>query len=201
MWVIRDAVGAEYQRALEELEKGPDRTVGIVAGAIVDSYLTEALKREFRPDDTIYSAKIQAHVFSTEGPLANFGAKIWVAYLLGYFSQQAHDDLQNFTHIRNRFAHYAEHYSFDTQKIKDRCANFKLVNTHIGHPTALLTTAGQTVAVETLNVLNNKLLLGLRDHQEKLKIPKERFVCTAKLFCAAFALYKHPEGNLKKPIL
>ena len=79
--------------ALNELEKGPDRTVGVVAGAIVESYLTEILKRELTPDDSDYTKEIQNYTFQPDGPLGNFGAKIWVAYLLGYFSKKAHVDL------------------------------------------------------------------------------------------------------------
>lgn len=201
MWAIRDAVGADFAKTLEELNNGPDRTVGVVAGAVVDSYLTDALRKEFQCDDTPYTKDIQSKVFQPDGPIGNFGAKTWIAFLRGFFTQEAHEDLLNFKNIRNMFAHYSQHNSFDTQKIKDRCANFKLVNVHIGHPTAVMTAAGTMVDLETLNVYDNKLFLGLRDYQEKLKIPKERFVNTAKLFCAAFVLYNHPEGNLKKPIL
>lgn len=120
MWFMKDTVGA-----LDELEEGSDRTIGVVAGAIVNSFLTDALKNELSRDDTPYSKDIQNNVFQPDGPLGNFGAKIWMAYLLGYFTQDAHDDLLNFKYIRNLFAHYSEHNSFHTQRIKDRCANFK----------------------------------------------------------------------------
>jgi hypothetical protein len=73
--------GTKSLAALSELENGSDRTIGIVAGAIVDFYLTEALKKELKAEDTKESKEIQAFVFQPDGPLGNFGPKISVAYL------------------------------------------------------------------------------------------------------------------------
>jgi DNA-binding MltR family transcriptional regulator len=187
--------------ALDELEKGPDRTVGVVAGAIVESYLTEILKRELTPDDSDYTKEIQNYTFQPDGPLGNFGAKIWVAYLLGYFSKKAHVDLLNFKHIRNLFAHYSEHNSFQTQKIRDRCSNFTLINELVRGPMATRSGGGISASMDSMMYSKsaNTFHLNMVNHDEVLKVPKGRFITTVKLLCAAFELFG--QGNLRKPIL
>ena len=122
MWV---AFSDSTRKALAELETGSDRVIAVVGGAIIDSSLTDVLKQDLSIDTSDFTREIQGLVFQPDGPLGNFGAKISMAYLLGYFTREAHNDLQNFKSIRNLFAHYSEHNSFETQKIKDRCANFK----------------------------------------------------------------------------
>jgi len=182
-------------KALEELQNGTDRTIAVVSGAIVDSHLTDLLKNNFKRDDTEYSTKILNNVFQPEGPLGNFGAKIWVAYLMGYLSPIAHDDLQNLRFIRNQFAHYSQSNSFETQRIKDRCANFKLISEHI-RPAAVSREPGGPL-VDSVTA-QHKVLLHLVDHQEALATPKSRFVNTAKLFVAALEISR---PLLRKPIL
>lgn len=185
--------------ALGELEQGSDRTIGVVAGAIIDSNLTDALRNEFRRDETSYSANIANNVFQPDGPLGNFGAKIWIAYLLGYFTQDAHDDLQNLTYLRNRFAHYSENNSFENQNIKDRCANFKLVNELVRPSVAGIKINNRSIsAVSFISVTKDRIYLNIPNHQKILKTAKGRFVCTAKLFCAALVAYG--KNQLKKPI-
>jgi hypothetical protein len=48
MWLSRDHLD---ENAIKELEKASDRAVGIIAGAMVDSHLYDALSRFLRGDD------------------------------------------------------------------------------------------------------------------------------------------------------
>jgi hypothetical protein len=194
-----------FRTAPRELETGSDRVIAVVAGAIIDSSLTDVLKKELNRDGSDYTREIQGHVFRPDGPLGNLGAKIWMAYLLGYFTHQAHDDLQNFAKIRNFFAHYSEHNSFETQKIKDRCANFKLVDQRINPPTATVTyPTGTKEHIDCLAGGPLGFTLNLANFEEATKTSKGRFIATAKLFCAAFEFFlteEPPNLRKEKPVL
>jgi DNA-binding MltR family transcriptional regulator len=192
MWY---AFRPETRNALDELQNGADRAVGIVAGAIIDSALTDILRSKHRPDTSKYTKEIQDKVFEPNGPLGNFGAKIWVAYLLGYLTQEACEDLRNFAFVRNRFAHYSMHNSFETQAIKDRCSNFTLLDKRIVPPKARVIdrVTGTTAPVDSYMASPDGWVLAVADYEETLKTPKGRFIGTVKLFCAAFEAFLSDE--------
>ena len=98
--------------AFAEIENGADRTIAVVSGAILNSAVTDILRRDIKRDDSTYSQDIQNRVFQPDGPLGNLGPKSWMMYLLGYLSESALRDLAAFMKIRNLFAHYSEHNSF-----------------------------------------------------------------------------------------
>jgi DNA-binding MltR family transcriptional regulator len=192
MWLAQDEIGFE---TLKELESGPDRTVGIVAGAVVESSIESAIKNELCKDQSAYGKEVQAALFFSDGVLGSFGAKIGMAYLLGYFSPEAHRDLLNLKYIRNRFAHFSDNYSFENQSIKDRCVNFKLINSRVRG-------ANMIPSGDTISQTKDGIWLNLLDHSELLKTPKGRFVTTAKLFCAAFNIYARTTPiPFTKPVL
>src|SRR4051794_6126530 len=70
MWLTSDSVELE---AIEELEKASDRSVAVIAGAIIDSQLTDAILTDLHRDNTAYSRKVRHEVFNADGPLGNFG--------------------------------------------------------------------------------------------------------------------------------
>src|SRR5258708_23621100 len=88
-------------KVIDELEKSSDRAVAVIAGALVDSELSNLIRTDLHLDDTNYSKKVRKEVFHPEGPLGNFGPRINLAYLMGYFSQDSHTDLLNLKNIRN----------------------------------------------------------------------------------------------------
>jgi DNA-binding MltR family transcriptional regulator len=181
--------------AFAEIENGSDRTIAVVSGAIVDSAVTDILRRDIKRDDSTYNRDIQNRVFQPEGPLGNLGPKSWMMYLLGYLSENALDDLASFIKIRNLFAHYSEHNSFESQKVRDRCANFNLLKSNV---------------LKSEVVHDNKLTDGVRfsdegiclllvQYDEAMRTPKGKFIAVAKLFCAGLELYR--DNNLfSKPI-
>lgn len=202
MWV---AFKPSTREALTELQNGSDRVIGVVAGAIIDSSLTDALKDELKPDSSERTQEIQSNVFQPDGILGNFGAKISIAYLLGYFTPEAYKDLMNFKYIRNLFAHYSEHNSFDTQIVRDRCANFKLIDARIQPPAVTVTySSGATTSIDAYSTGPHGFYLHVVNYDEALKTPKGRFIATTKLFCAALEMYltKEPPNLVKrKPVL
>jgi hypothetical protein len=120
-------------------------------------------------------------LFSADGAVGGFGARASLAYLMGIISREAHTDLQTFAKIRNSFAHYTEHDTFETESIKARCGNFKLIDSHVERA---------DTPYETMS--GGKIITDL---DAALHTPKGRFIATAKLFCAAFANFLLEEDD------
>ncbi len=203
MWV---AFSASTRKAFSELESGSERVIGVVAGAIIDSLLTDAIKDELKLDSSEHVRKVQDDFFQPDGVGGAFGAKIMLAYLLGYFTPEAYDDLMKFKYIRNQFAHYSQFNSFDIQHINDRCEKFKLIDKRIRPPAASVTymTSGKTVLIDSYSTGLDGFYLNVVNYDEALKTPKGRFIATAKVFCAALEIYltKEPPNLMKrKPLL
>jgi Mannitol repressor len=161
----------------EQVEFDSDRAAGLVAGAIVERRLEEALRSRFHVDDK----DISKELFHPSGPLGSFKVKIDLAYSMGIVSKVAHKDLINLKNIRNRFAHYLELDSFDAPDIKVRCTNFALIDRHVGpvpsRDELLSRTASGLAAPQGPHPY-----LGLPDYQVKLADPRFRYVMTAQLF-------------------
>jgi len=74
-----------------------------VGSAILDASLRDAIARRFSPGaDEKETAKIFA--FDSNGPLADFSAKIKVGYALGIGKEKTRRDLDKIRQIRNIFA-------------------------------------------------------------------------------------------------
>ena len=190
--------------AIKELEKSSDRAIGIIAGAMVDSQLYEALSHFLHGDDEAYSTKVRKDMFGSDGPLGSFGARTNLAYLLGLITEDAHADLQTFGKIRNSFAHYTEHDTFETESIKARCSNFKLIKKYVTTVTKPeLTASGQCQLQDSISISADKVItLNLVDAEAVLSTPKGRFIATTKLFCAVFSEFADEKVDWEKyPLL
>jgi len=206
MWLATDI--KEFE-AIDELEKGAsDRTLGVVAGAIIDSKLSDVLRRALG-DDTPYSKKVRAEIFNPDGPLGSFGSRIGIAYLLGLLSEKGHTDLQTFKKIRNLFAHYAEHGTFKSQRIRDLCKNFLLVDERVSDQLIVRRNVGEDgipeieVAIDAavIEIESKTMSIGLKKKDDDCSDPKWRFVSSSKLFCAVLDTYLRDPTALKAPIL
>ncbi len=123
---------------------------------------------------------------------------------MGYFTPPAYDDLHNLKYIRNLFAHYTEHNSFNTQKITDRCANFKMIQSRVRQSTSQVVRRKEgKIILDTLALADKKIFLNLAKPKEALATSRDRFVTTAKLFVAAFECHQNEDRHyrLPKPIL
>lgn len=107
--------------AEKELEGSSDRAAVIVGGAIIDEVLRDILESFL-----LKEKEKNKEIFSGNGPLATFSAKITMAYLLGLISKWERDRIDTIRKIRNDFAHGLETASFSNQSIKDRCASLKV---------------------------------------------------------------------------
>ena len=87
-------------KALNELASQSDRSAAMVATAILDLVLTEALKSYLHTD-----TNIAAHFFAADGPVGDLGAKVDLAFLVGLVSETSWRDLVTIRNICNTFAH------------------------------------------------------------------------------------------------
>lgn len=133
-------IGDDESQALKELELLSDRAAGIVAVSILERHLTLKIREMLILDN---KEADEALFRDSGGPLYTFSAKTSIAYALGLISEQGLKDLTQIRKIRNDFAHDIPSHTFDTQSIKDRCFNLKLVDEWIkeaeGLPTNITT--------------------------------------------------------------
>jgi hypothetical protein len=78
-----------------------DAQIAIVGAAGMDERLEGALLSKLRP----LSREMKGRIFDGYGPLANFAAKIDMAYALEIISKEIYDTLRNINRIRVVFAH------------------------------------------------------------------------------------------------
>jgi hypothetical protein len=60
----------------------------------VESYLTETLNTQLCPDSTEFTKQILSNMVTPDGPLGAFASKIKRAYLMGYLTPDAYENLQ-----------------------------------------------------------------------------------------------------------
>ncbi len=103
-------------RLHKELDKETDRSIVIVAGALLDEALKEIIKACLLP-----AVKRENCVFSSSNsPISSFSSRINLCYQLGLISQLMQRDLNIIRKMRNDFAHDPFHLSFDNDSIKNR---------------------------------------------------------------------------------
>jgi len=113
---------------IEEIEEQTDRGVAIVGAAWVEETMTTAIESFLHADN-----KAWGRMFSGNGPLSTFSAKIDLCSLLGLISTTIKSDLHIIREIRNEFAHQIVHrfentkLSFVSPHISDKCNALKCV--------------------------------------------------------------------------
>jgi hypothetical protein len=88
------------------------RAAGIMWPAIVESRLELLFDIALRPD-----RKVRDDMFRASGALGSYGAKVQLAYLLGWIGEDVCKDLVSISKIRNRFAHSIQANDFKDQQI------------------------------------------------------------------------------------
>jgi DNA-binding MltR family transcriptional regulator len=156
----------------EQLEGDSDRAAGIVAAAILEKRLEQAIISTMKHCDK----KMQNDQFEGKGPLSTFSSKIALSYMLGLISKDAHAEFININKIRNDFAHDLSLDTFDVASIQDRCKNLKIIDRHVGPVPSLHD------ILDNFDEVRAEPYLGFPDFQEKLADPRFRYVMTAQLF-------------------
>lgn len=174
MWFIGGNM--DIYNAIAQIEKDSDRAVGIVAAAMVEIRLTNAIQSRMHSDEAILNS-----LFRASGALGTFSSKIDLAFLIGIISQDAHRDLLTMKDIRNAFAHKLHIKDFCSQSVRDKCRNFKLVDECIGELTQEevdLIESGETPSL----LGTSRMHLRFKGATEALKDPRKRYVLCTQLF-------------------
>lgn len=131
-WVYTDE---SEKKAMEEImSSGSERTMGIVAAAMLEDRLTDYLKHHLCVGDE----ETWRMFFGLGGSLGTFEAKARVGYLLGLYSKEGQKDLSYLIKIRNAFAHQPLAKDFTTSPVRELCMNLKGVDKRVFIATAWL---------------------------------------------------------------
>ena len=103
----------EFVSLRRELTKESDRGCALLAASYLD-YLLELLLRK----KLLGSKSLKDEIFSPNGPLGLFSARIKLAYSIGLIEKKVFQDLQSIRKIRNEFGHNPKILSFENAKIK-----------------------------------------------------------------------------------
>jgi len=118
---IRDKLTASGMGA--RFPENSERGMALALVADLDVTLRDTLKSRMVADKTTLD-----QVFSENGSLGQFGAKVRFGYLLGLYSEWVYRDLLTINKIRNTFAHEADAKSFQSDRIRSLTENLKCVS-------------------------------------------------------------------------
>jgi len=108
-----------WERLHLELNSENDRSIAIVAGALIDDALKETIKARLLP-----AAKKERCVLTGgNSPIGSFSSRIDLCYQLGLISELMQRDLHIIRKLRNDFAHNAFDLSFENDSVKSRIKN------------------------------------------------------------------------------
>lgn len=102
------------------LQVESDRATALMAAAFLEDYLSKLISCFMVKNSTV-----NREIFSHNGPLGTFSAKIDMAYMLALISPAVRKDLHLLRKIRNEFAHTAKPLEFTEHRIKSRCEELK----------------------------------------------------------------------------
>ncbi len=104
-----------FDRIHRELDQESDRSVAIVAAALIDEALASLIERKLIPAE-----KNDFCIFSQiNSPIGTFSSRINACYQLGLISLEMHKDLHFIRKIRNKFAHEPFDLTFENDAIRD----------------------------------------------------------------------------------
>jgi DNA-binding MltR family transcriptional regulator len=174
-------------KAIAQLENESDRSVAIVAGALVERRLTELIISRFHQNK-----KLQDELFRVSGPLGNFGTKIDLAFLMGLVGKEGHRELDTLKNIRNRFAHYIEVTDFESQQIANWCSNLKIFERYYTADTGHFDTLEKIEKWKKKNPPGPAgFITGSKDFDKRKKISKYRYLYTAAVFTGFFGMERN----------
>lgn len=177
VWYITDIpkVREGVEQLDVELKRGSDRSVAILAGSIVESYLTLFLER-----NTIHHGRMWSELTRPSGALGSFSVKCDLAYMFGFISKDAHDDLKKMKDVRNIAAHRLETFEFSAASIQAKCMALKTVDHHVKK----VRNRGSLSYSDIGD--GPKFWVGSWKVLSEIKEPRTRYVWAARVFTVAF---------------
>jgi hypothetical protein len=182
MWVN---LKPEEVAAIAELDSLPDRAAGIVGATILESRLGDRLKRE-TPSFVIKEKNtLHQRMFSHQGPLGTFSARINLGFMLKIYDEQAWRDLDVIRDIRNDFAHTTGIGSFDTASVRNRCANLKVCDS-AAHFCEFKSAEGVLISSAESDGFT-EMMLHVPDLDARRADPRQRYLLCVKYYAAYLA--------------
>ena len=109
-------------KVLAALETETDRGRACVGDAIIDDFLKELFSRRLLDGENVFS-----ELFEVNQPLGAHGARIKLAYILGWIGPKTYHDSQSIHKIRNRMAHNLDIDSFDHEVLRGLVDGFEFL--------------------------------------------------------------------------
>lgn len=103
-------------------QESSDRARLIISAAWIDNFLKVKLQNEF----SMGNAKAQKILFSENGSLGTFSAKLNIAYCAGWIEADVYHDLTVIRKLRNKFAHTVDPVSLDEPKTRSLIESFQV---------------------------------------------------------------------------
>lgn len=110
----------DIARFFAELQRETDRGLPLVAAALIDEKLQNALQAFLCP------GKSAERLLNEPGaPLGTFAARIDACFALGLIDDFEYHEISLVRKVRNVFAHSKHGFSFQNEKVAGLCASFK----------------------------------------------------------------------------
>lgn len=179
IWI---GLSAGMRKAVEDIYDLPDRASVIVATALLDAALTECLRARLVDAGEKESL---SRLFDYPAPLSSFSGRILLGQAVGIYGPETRRDLDTVRSIRNTCAHDYLVGDFTFQSIVDRTMNLRVVDHYV---------------VESASFSNHPerasgLVIGIRDRDERMKQPRERFIGTVALLMTALRMHLPSPGS------
>ena len=98
---------------------------------MLEDRLELKIKAFLRSDQNPITRQFTLDIFRPSGPLGSFSVKIKMGFMLQIYGAYVLKDLETIKDIRNLFAHNLGVHDFQTQSVRDRCMNLKIVEEYV----------------------------------------------------------------------
>ena len=141
-----------------------DRAAAIIEVTNLETELENAIRSKM----VSLNNTEHGEIFTGQGALATFGARIKIAYALGIFGKQTRKDLETIRAIRNAFAHCRKPLFFHTEEVAGVCA--------------LLTVVARTPDLSRFKGIS-----------QPIDTPREKYLASTSLILGALMRFSWPE--------
>lgn len=160
---LREPLGeiVEFRIALQSES---DRATALMAAAFLEDYLAKLISKFMINDPSV-----GREIFTHNGALGTFSAKIDLAYMLALISPSVRKDLHLLRKIRNDFAHTAKPLQFTEHRIKSRCEELKCAGMppKDDNPRTKFNRAMMTIAQDIALKITNTIQLQVKEETIK----------------------------------
>ena len=119
----KKSISIEFgKRISDALSEESDRACVILVASWVDHFLRIKLAQEFSKGNS----DARAALFSSNGPFANFSAKLNAAFCADWIERDVYQDLQVIRKLRNEFAHSIDSHTLHDEPFHTMVAQLRV---------------------------------------------------------------------------